>query len=232
VFGRPPGNDFIRSAGPRRARAPVIVLGLAYSAATTWRDGGGIGRPNAVASSNQAATASRTAARAASAVSPSDMQPGKSGTNATNPPPSSSGRGSIITGYSSFCIACFQDCSHELDQLTDVNRLDRPALRGGQNITLCRIGHLPMRAASARCATPDTVLSTECRNIVNRPVAGRTGLHPIKTGSGHRGPCIPVKPQPAHAAGAWRNACSGRRRPGTGGNARAARGGQATPWRH
>ena len=90
------------------------------------RDGRGTGRPNSVASSTQAATASWTAARAASAVSPSDMQPGKSGTSATNPPPSSSGSGSMMTGYSSFGIACFHHRVNEPNNLPDVNRLDWP----------------------------------------------------------------------------------------------------------
>ena len=93
------------------------------------RDGRGTGRPNSVASSTQAATASWTAARAASAVSPSDMQPGKSGTSATNPPPSSSGSGSMMTGYSSFGIACFHHRVTEPNNLPDVNRLDCPTLR-------------------------------------------------------------------------------------------------------
>ena len=93
------------------------------------RDGRGTGRPNSVASSTQAATASWTAARAASAVSPSDMQPGKSGTSATNPPPSSSGSGSMMTGYSSFGIACFHHRVNEPNNLPDVNRLDCPTLR-------------------------------------------------------------------------------------------------------
>jgi magnesium-transporting ATPase (P-type) len=90
------------------------------------RDGRGTGRPNSVASSTQAATASWTAARTASAVSPSDMQPGKSGTSATNPPPSSSVSGSMMTGYSSFGIACFNHRVNEPNNLPDVTRLDWP----------------------------------------------------------------------------------------------------------
>ncbi len=58
-----------------------------YSAATCRREGAGTGRPSARASAIQAAMASRTLASAASAVSPSDMQPGKSGKVAMKPPP-------------------------------------------------------------------------------------------------------------------------------------------------
>src|ERR1700730_8159360 len=121
------------------SNAPIAVDDAAandrYSAATRWRDGRGTGRPNAVPSSIHATTASCTDASAASAVSPSDMHPGKSGTNATKPPPSSSGSGSMITGYSSRGIARL---SHQLDephQSANVNGLDRSTARYCQNIT-------------------------------------------------------------------------------------------------
>jgi hypothetical protein len=94
-----------------------------YSAATRWREGGGTGRPSAVASSIHAATASCTDASAASGVSPSDMQPGRSGTSATKPPPSSSGSGSMITGYSSLGMARVLHQFDEPNQSADVDWL-------------------------------------------------------------------------------------------------------------
>jgi hypothetical protein len=68
-----------------------------YSAAMWRTEGVGTGRPSARASSIQALIASRTFESASSGVSPSDMQPGKSGTVATKPPPSSPASGSIMT---------------------------------------------------------------------------------------------------------------------------------------
>src|SRR3984893_1880965 len=106
-----------------------------YSAATRWREGGGTGRPMAVASSIHAAAASCTDASAASAVSPSDMQPGRSGTSATKQPPSSSGSGSMITGYSSLGMACVLHQFDQPDPPADVDRLDRPAIGDHQNLT-------------------------------------------------------------------------------------------------
>src|SRR6202453_1690461 len=58
--------------------------------------GSGITRPTDRASSSQLAMASSTLRAASSRVSPSDMQPGRSGTVATKPLPSSSASGWII----------------------------------------------------------------------------------------------------------------------------------------
>jgi hypothetical protein len=83
------------------------------------------------------------------------MQPGKSGTSATKPPPSSCGNGSMMTGYSSFGIAGFSDSVNETYQPTDVHGLRRAPEWYGQDITLCRIRHLPVGAATTGWNTPD-----------------------------------------------------------------------------
>jgi hypothetical protein len=49
------------------------------------------------------------------------MQPGRSGTSATKPPPSSCGNGSMMTGYSSFGIVGFSDGVDETYQPTDIH---------------------------------------------------------------------------------------------------------------
>src|SRR5688572_9594901 len=72
------------------------------------RDGFGISRPRSRAASIQDAMASWTLVTASSGVSPSLMQPGRSGTVARKPPPSSGGRGSMTTGYSRRGIAAFR----------------------------------------------------------------------------------------------------------------------------
>src|SRR6266853_2372453 len=125
-----------------------------YSPATRWREGGGTGRPSAVASSIHAATASCTDASAASAVSPSDMHPGRSGTSATKPPPSSSGSGSMITGYSSLGMACVLHQFNEPNQSADVDRLDRPAIGDRQNLTEAGPFTPPLAWESSRSPVP------------------------------------------------------------------------------
>ncbi|RBP16777.1 hypothetical protein DFR50_10454 [Roseiarcus fermentans] len=63
--------------------------------------GSGIVRPSASASSSQQTMAAPTLRAASSRVSPSDMQPGRSGTVARKPPPSSSDNGSMTTAFAS-----------------------------------------------------------------------------------------------------------------------------------
>jgi hypothetical protein len=94
-------------------------------------DGGGNPRPIARASSIRAAIASFTQASASSGVSLSDMQPGRSGTSATKPPPSFCGSGSMITGYSRsarFAPHLF----HEPDDAANIERLDRSTVGNTQ----------------------------------------------------------------------------------------------------
>src|SRR5437763_8519337 len=113
------------------------------------------------------------------------MQPGRSGTSATNPPPSCSGSGSIITGDSSFAIARFHHSTHEPNQLTYVDRLDWSALRNCQDIMLRRIGHLPVRSAPVWWGASDPVLSAQRLGVVNSPVASWIGRHAMESGNGH-----------------------------------------------
>jgi hypothetical protein len=67
--------------------------------------GSGMSRPMAFASSSQQAMPSSIFFAAASRGSPSDMQPGRSGTVARYPPPSSSDSGSIRTHSHAFAFA-------------------------------------------------------------------------------------------------------------------------------
>src|SRR6202012_2426504 len=97
------------------------------------------------ASSIHAAMASAMLRAASSRVSPSDMQPGKSGAMATNPPPSSSVSGSITTGYSRFAIAG-SNGFNEANQFANIDRLDRSAKRHGQDFALRRVGNLIVRS--------------------------------------------------------------------------------------
>src|SRR6266700_652815 len=91
-----------------------------------WADGFGIGRPILSASSIQAKIASSMARAASSRVSPSDMHPGKSGTVARKPPPSSFDSASIMMGYSRPTIRV-SDVLNETDQFANIDRLDGPA---------------------------------------------------------------------------------------------------------
>jgi hypothetical protein len=162
---------------------------LGYSTAARWRDGGGIGRPSAFASSIHASTASITEARAAWAVSPSDMQPGKSGTSATKPPPSSCGNGSMMTGYSSFGIAGFSNSVDETYQPTDVYGLHRAPEWYGQDISLCRIRHLPVGAATTGWNTPDGMLAAKGCDVVDGPQITRIWPRRVGVAASSLDPC-------------------------------------------
>jgi hypothetical protein len=84
----------------------------------------------------------------------------------------SRGNGSTMTGYSSFGIAGFSDSVDETYQPTDVHRLHRAPEWYGQHITLCRIRHVPVGAATTGWNTPDGMLAAKGCDIVVGPIAG------------------------------------------------------------
>jgi len=96
LLSTPPTRRWPRLGIPkRRSRENSGGSFRSPQAVMRSRFGVGMARPSRFASSIQHSIASETLCAASSRVSPSDMQPGRSGTSATKPPPSSGGRGSI-----------------------------------------------------------------------------------------------------------------------------------------
>lgn len=78
-------------------------------------------------------------------VSPSLMQPGRSGTTTLNPPPSSANSGETITGYSRLAIAPVH-FARKCGQSPDMYGFDRPF--DGQNLGHCGAIDFVMRATA------------------------------------------------------------------------------------
>jgi hypothetical protein len=85
-----------------------------------------------------------------------------------------------MTGYSSFGIAGFSDSVDETYRPTDVHGLHRAPEWYRQDITLCRIRHLPVGAATAGWNTPDGMLAANGCDVVDGPIAGGIGTHLIE----------------------------------------------------
>src|ERR1700691_2414159 len=97
-------GDARQIRGDAKAHAPAVAAAfvgvLCHPARASGGDGWGISIFHSLAASIQETMASCTFFSASSGVSPSDMQPGKSGTVARQPPPSVSARRSMRTAYS------------------------------------------------------------------------------------------------------------------------------------
>jgi hypothetical protein len=58
-------------------------------------------------------------------------------------------------------------------------------------ITLAGFGHLPVRPAAARRRAPNSIFAAQCDDVLDGPIAGRSGARMLDAGSGHQGWPLP-----------------------------------------
>lgn len=144
----------------------------------TVEPGLGTSRPIVSAVAAQDSIAPSTLSIASVIVSPSDMQPGRSGTVATYPPPSCSGSGRTRTAYL-LAIVILQNAVDKTDQSSDIEGFDRPVGGYGQYplLTLVRNGVV---VSSCRCCTCDSYVLAYRDHVTDLPVIPWIPAHSVK----------------------------------------------------